>query len=1225
MPSLLAKVALLFLATAAINLAAEPASIVRLLARAGSDGGAAELSAVSPLPLTGTAGKATLRLGHDAQTFQAFVEVSDPSPLRNSAARPEEMLKGGDALAFYFNHPDTGPQRVIFGRIEGKTLIYVHRPRSAEKHPYVFSSPVGSTSFDYVAPLAGATATLATTSYGYTAKIAIPWASLGFKQPPARFGFDFQVIFSDPSGSTNADALWWHATTGPGLTIEDLPTEAALYPDTWGEAVLVEKTSPPAMPVVKAPAPASTVASSASSTIALDLPRDGRLTVVITDSRGWILRELIRAEPRKTGRQTINWDGRDRYGDPLPPGDYRWKALLFDGVGIKFVGSVGNSARPPYRTDDGSGSLGGQHGNQGTVAADAGGVYLGGALQEGEPAFRKINAATGACLWKRSPGSFQSVVAVSADEGFAVLLNSSGKKPAQKLMLVRVDPATGLTIKIDGKNEIELDAPSSWGETADVAIAGGRAIYSIPGEKRLGVIDLKTGGKLPDIALECWGLQRVNENTLLACTKDAVVRLDLATGRTTPVVSGLVKPRDVALDPKTGNLFVSDLGTSQQIKKFSPDGKPLAVFGRVGGKPASMPVYDPLAFDNVTGLVFAADGTLWMKESSATPKRFIHLTTDGKWIEDFCGPVAYNVFGPDLDDVSKVYYNPNESSARFLETKVDYAGYAADPAKPGNWRITAVHDMSLAADGVTVNPLMADVAKEGYGHVIVFTATNGLRYFFRLSKFNRAAAPGGAGLWVWKNNRWVPSVFVSADETRYGQSWRDANGDGLVQDNERFSTPNADRYSWIDRDLTLHGLNGLLAPASLDANGLPVYEGGRFTPHLPDGTPYIGNSDTFASATVGGSVYYGVNWGPHRHMAFWDRATDNRLIKVTNGKVEWVTGIHRAQGGFAEFSTMSGIAGIVDDMVVTHNVEPSSFITYTTDGFVLGDASADPDGVRPKAGGTAVYIEHFTGLLVKDTPTGRRLLFFVVSGDDRIVELTGPGRMNRYEGTLRLATGSDALGGGKVVIPYSGLYGNVTRGLGVDGYDTEWEPTVPRISLSAKNGPVADVRLRRDKGALSLIADILDPTPIPAGGSVELVLGRTAARPEVVLAFTAPSPPAKGGKWTGTATLAREGKSVFAPAIKVAASLRWENLGYHLEAEIPLTLLPEFCAETKQTFKDEAIDPRSGKPTKLGAATATLLDLKAPLFINIRVQRTADGNPSPVSLSAQGLLPVELP
>ena len=47
-----------------------------------------------------------------------------------------------------------------------------------------------------------------------------------------------------------------------------------------------------------------------------------------------------------------------------------------------------------------------------------------------------------------------------------------------------------------------------------------------------------------------------------------------------------------------------------------------------------------------------------------------------------------------------------------------------------------------------------------------------------------------------------------------------------------------------------------------------------------------------APGTSDGSVYFTENNGPHQNRDFWDRCTENRLIKVKDGKVEWMVGAH---------------------------------------------------------------------------------------------------------------------------------------------------------------------------------------------------------------------------------------------------------------------------------------------------------------------------------------------
>jgi len=64
----------------------EPASIVRMKAPVVLDGSAAEWASIPATVLSSSTGRASFRLGFDAEKFHAFVEITDASPLRNSAA-----------------------------------------------------------------------------------------------------------------------------------------------------------------------------------------------------------------------------------------------------------------------------------------------------------------------------------------------------------------------------------------------------------------------------------------------------------------------------------------------------------------------------------------------------------------------------------------------------------------------------------------------------------------------------------------------------------------------------------------------------------------------------------------------------------------------------------------------------------------------------------------------------------------------------------------------------------------------------------------------------------------------------------------------------------------------------------------------------------------------------------------------------------------------------------
>ncbi len=1198
--------AALFIAT---SRGAPPAPVVKLSAPLKIDGKVEDWPFPPTLNFASQKGRAELRLGYDDRCFYLAAAVADDNPWKNNASRREEAIKGGDAVAVYFQTSDGDQQRILITPGDAGVNVIAFREHSLRKKPYTFASPVGQITFDEVEPLEGAKAAVVTNSSGYVLEVALPWKSLGVSPSVQQFKFDAQVIFSDPAGTTNVDAAWWHASEGPGLTIEDFPTEARLYPDTWGSAALTDKA---AADIAKAPMPPGRVAAS-ENLIRLELPRSAKVSILITDQDGWILRELVTAKALEKGVHEIPWDGRDRYREPLPPGMYSWKALAFDGMGMKFMGSVGNSGRPPYRTPDGLGSLGGQHGSSKALAADEGGIYMAGALQEGPPAMRKIDSKTGKALWKRAAGGFQAITAAAAGEGMACVINTGGKKPNCTSDLIRINPQTGKDEPMgSAKPTRTLEVPAESGAIGGLAIAGGRAWFSVTSENRVGSIDLRTGEAGPTYPLPSpAGLARLDGDHLLACSGNDVVSIDLLQGQKKPVLK-LTAPRAVAVGPD-GKIYVSELGESQQIKVFAANGKPLAEWGRKGGKPLWMPQYDPLAFKNVICVAAGPDGNIWLAEDFQTPNRFVKLSPKGEWLEDFYGPVAYNTLGPDLDDFSTVFYTPGgRNHPDLIETKIDYDKYQADPENPAAaWSIRAIFDLGLAADGVGRNDVMSQVAALGYGHVIAFKATNGNRYLFRFSKQNRASSPVGAGLWIWRQDRWLPCALISGDKDQ--ASWTDANADGLIQPEETYATEPLQSYAWIGPDLRLDGNKGKLGAASVNANGVPDYKGGKYDPYLgPGGDPSVGGASSFPSREADGAVYYVSNIGPHRHLSFWDRATENRLTKVADHRVQWFVGEHTPKPVDTEFSTASGVAGVVDDIVLTHNIEPANYPAFTSDGFALGNAMVDKTGERPSVGPEVISIENFTGLFVKDPKTGKRVLFAVSSGDDRILEVTGPGKTDRLHGTVELKR--VAAKGDRIVIPYSTWYGNVGRGLGIDGEDTEWQPDVPAFSLIRDGQIVGDVRLRRDAGSLHLFVSALEQG---ASAGIRFVLAR---QPDGGNFVTVDLTAVKGeaGNWTAKAALSRSGQEMPTAGVKVAAADRWLDLGCRIEAEIPLDLLEEYSLPVEQTFR-RVVKNAEPKSEDLKSITENRLDLTGPLFMSIELQGGKAG------ASTGGLSLVDLP
>jgi hypothetical protein len=323
-----------------------------------------------------------------------------------------------------------------------------------------------------------------------------------------------------------------------------------------------------------------------------------------------------------------------------------------------------------------------------------------------------------------------------------------------------------------------------------------------------------------------------------------------------------------------------------------------------------------------------------------------------------------------------------------------------------------------------------------------------------------------------------------------------------------------------------------------------------------------------------------------------------------------------------DFTTASGIAGIVDGIVLAHNIEPANYIAYTEDGFVLGDVLLDDQGVHPKVGGNVINIENFTGLFIKDPRTDKKVLFAVSSGDDRIIEISGPGRTARLDGAIEIRTAAPLAENQPITIRYSNWYGNVLRGLGIDGEDTEWNPDLPAVSLVAAGEVIGDVRMRREAGVLNVFATISDPTPFEEGEGVDLTLSKTPDTSEAVTLRLSTAKDQKG-KRIGTAVLSRGAAPVDSRTVKVGVTERWLKLGYRLEAAVPLELLPELTRPCERDVRTDTKDANTGK-TELKVSTQSVPDLVAPLYGNIRINHMRDGKAMGTLFSPQ-LTPITLP
>ena len=826
------------------------------------------------IPLAGTVRDnqgeiARFKLGYSPTTFYALVTVRDDSPLKNSGSvgEPAMILKTGDAVGLTFG-PANGQgdlQRILFAEVGGQPLAVVYRPQSAEKKPYTFTSPVGTYTPDYVAPLPDARVAFKLVPGGYNAEIAIPWGVLGYTpRNGMSFPFDLQVILSDPAGQTNAATGWWHSVGAGPLSTVDLPTEARLYPELWGTARLY--LTPPLTPATPA-----TEGPPQGVAVHYVVPRAAKVSLDITDEKGWILRELMVARPHLAGSYTTYWDGRDEYGDPLPPGKYLWKALIFDGIGSKRIGGAGNSARPPFRTPDGKGDLGAVHGYPAALAADATGIYHLSGTEEGNPGLTKLTP-DGFALWKRSLGGYGNGLEMAATDKFACMIVGVGGRT----MLNTLDPATGADLAV-GTKGARFDLGDEKLPLAGLAVLGQKAYYGLPATNEIGVWNLGTGAAETAIPFASpVALCALDDNHLLAVTGSSVLKLDVTSGQTAPFLTGLDQPHAIARDA-AGDVFVAQWGQSQQVAKYSPAGTLLASWGVKGGRPATALPYQPDALWQVKSLCIAPDGNLWFMEDSNLRRSGV-LDATGHFVrEEFQTLPSQAGAGVDLDDPSRVFFHTAYDST-VVQAHVDFAAGAKDPANPASyWKVEAVYNLTSTGDYTPPSPddMAAASTRGPFYNPIAFVGTNGKHYLWQEGDI--------ASLWMLENGKMVPVQVIGVN--RDGSStlfpkakkftWSDTNGDGKVSPDEiEFDDTGDDGWRWIDRNLTLYGNGGSLKPYQVDARGVPYYHRADWKPEVTQGKPV---SYYFRDGSYGILPSPPAPWRPLFRVQHW-RGAANRVL-----------------------------------------------------------------------------------------------------------------------------------------------------------------------------------------------------------------------------------------------------------------------------------------------------------------------------------------------------------
>ena len=125
----------------------------------------------------------------------------------------------------------------------------------------------------------------------------------------------------------------------------------------------------------------------------LDAPR--QVSLGIYDAKGTQVRTLLSGGNLEAGKQSVQWDGLDRNGIAVAPGEYAWRLLASEGLKAEWVMGLGTStAWPAYE------EWVGNHDGPRAVALDAeGNTFVGAGSGEGTSVLLKMSADGKRRLW----------------------------------------------------------------------------------------------------------------------------------------------------------------------------------------------------------------------------------------------------------------------------------------------------------------------------------------------------------------------------------------------------------------------------------------------------------------------------------------------------------------------------------------------------------------------------------------------------------------------------------------------------------------------------------------------------------------------------------------------------------------------------------------------------------------------------------------------------------
>jgi len=448
--------------------------------------------------------------------------------------------------------------------------------------------------------------------------------------------------------------------------------------------------------------------------ISYDAQQDGLLTLVIEDSKGNRVQNLIADHPVHRGRNVLGWDGTTLDG-LAKPGTYHVRGLFHREITPRLQYSIYSPGNPPWPTADGTGAWLADH------TAPASALFL----PEGSPWPTKSTEpevllgadaaeAGHALMWTDLNGRKLGGIKIRGWNGGIALARDAGSARNSDHVAYTVyvvNPSRDFGVKDPGALQVyiitktglvPLDKITGGVQTHDafrelvgLAAYNGLLLLSNPAANEIIAFDVCHAPrpafariKLPRLG----SLAFEPDGHLLVGTEGGITRymvrndwqsLHLEDAQPVVSASSLQAPKQII--ENDGEIYVTDWGSSHQVKVFSAtSGKLLRVIGHPGGP--QLGAYDEQRMAHPLGMTIDSRGVLWVAEEDYLPKRISRWDAKtGRFLNAWYGPTQYGGGGfIDPHDVDQAYYPSigNPGSMGLLEFKID--------PRDGSSRLTAV-------------------------------------------------------------------------------------------------------------------------------------------------------------------------------------------------------------------------------------------------------------------------------------------------------------------------------------------------------------------------------------------------------------------------------------------------------------------------------------------------------------------------------------------------------